>query len=607
MGGVAVNKLFYGDNLWVLRESVRDESVDLIYLDPPFNSQATYNILFQTPAGEASEAQAAAFHDTWHWTDQTETTFDALMAGGTAVARILAALREFMGSSDMMAYLVNMAIRFNELWRVLKPTGNIFLHCDSTASHYLKILLDGVFGAENFRNEIIWRRTGANNSANRFGPIHQNILFYGKSADSTFNKTFGRYTKDYIRSYFTYEDDRGLYQAVSLTGPGIRSGESGRAWRGSNPTASGRHWQPASYVYAKYKELTGKELAPFPLLERLDKLDAAGLIHWGKKAGGQPRYKYYAADAPGVPHQDIWACQPGTEGCVLDKPNECVDEDVRWLTANSRERLGYPTQKPLGLLRRIIMAGSNEGDLVLDPFCGCGTTIHAAHELHRKWIGIDITHYAVTIIEDRLKAQFAESDIGVEGRPITMDGARELARRDKYQFQWWANWLLGVQNYRERKKGADSGIDGMIYFKNGPLGIGRIIVSVKGGDSIAPDMVRALAGTVDREKANLGVLMTLAKPSRTMIAEAAACGFVNTAQGKYPKVQIVTVEELLEKKKINMPQRYEFELDERTAQRAGTREQHPQRELTYVFEGGKDETGMLYPAEHTVARRFKIG
>jgi len=327
-----MNTLYYGDNLDVLRRYLADETVDLVYLDPPFNSNATYNVLFAEQNGSRAAAQVKAFEDSWRWDQAAAAAYQETVERGGQVSLALQAFRTFLGESDMMAYLAMMAPRLVELRRVLKPTGSLYLHCDPTASHYLKMLMDAVFLPTMFRNEVIWRRTGSNSAAKRFGPLHQTLLYYAKTALAAFNAVYAPYTKGYIKDYFTEEDERGRYQSVALTGAGTRTGESGQPWRHYDPTSSGRHWQPASYLYEKYRFLTGEDLAQYPLLERLDKLDAVGLIHWPKKEG-VPRYRYYLADAPGVPLQDIWAYQPGTEGVVNGGKTGCIDEDVKWLTS----------------------------------------------------------------------------------------------------------------------------------------------------------------------------------------------------------------------------------------------------------------------------------
>lgn len=577
--------LYYGDNLQVLREHVETSSVDLVYLDPPFNSDAKYNVLFRTPDGDPSGAQAEAFHDTWSWSEQSEASYDAMMSAGGQGAEILRSFRSFLGTSDMMAYLANMAIRLHEMRRAMKPTGSLYLHCDSNASHYLKVLLDGVFSPKNFRNEIIWKRTGAHNSAQRFGPVHDVILYYSVGDQPKWRQQRQAYDELYKTKFSKVDTATGdRFQDVTLTGPGVRKGDSGKSWRGFDPSEKGRHWQPASYVYAKYEELAGRKLADFPLLKRLDELDRIGMIYWPDKKGGQPRYKQFLKDAPGMALPDVWT-------------------DIDVINSQAKERIGYPTQKPIELLKRIILSSTDVGDVVLDPFCGCGTTVHAAQLLNRSWIGIDVAHYAIGVIEDRLRQEFGTKlKFHVEGRPTEIDGARELARRDKYQFQWWANWLVGVQNYREHRKGADRGIDGVIFFRNGPLGTGRVIVSVKGGDGVSPDMIRALAGTVEREKAELGLFVCLAEPSAKMRQEAAAVGLTKTAHGKFPKIQISTIAELLSNVQPSLPPRYELRPDEVVLKRSKGKEPEPQMAFTFSIRGDKKADTVIYPAERYIGR-----
>lgn len=521
-----MNKLYFGDNLDVLKRHVKDESVDLIYLDPPFNSNAVYNLLFEETGGSPSEAQVEAFRDTWGWGEAAAGAYADILRGGGNLSIFMQSIRAWLGESGMTAYLAMMAVRLSELKRVLKPTGSIYLHCDPTASHYIKLMLDGIFTHQNFQSEIIWKRTSAHSGAKRYGPVHDTILFYSASSDFQWNVIYGPYDQEYIDAFFTHVDEKGRrWRRTDLTGPGVRRGDSGLPWRHYNPTERGRHWQPASYFYDKYKSLTGDDLANYELIDRLEKLDATGLVHWPQKADGMPQGKRLLEDAPGIPLQDIWT-------------------DIKPIHNISSERLGYPTQKPVALLERIINASSKPGDTVLDPFCGCGTTVEAAERLGRNWVGIDVTHYAVTLIEKRLR-QHADSQYEVMGRPTDLAGAHELARRDKYQFQWWAAWLLGAQTYGS-KKGADRGIDANIYFANGPFGFGRIIISVKGGDNPSPIWVRELAGVVDREKAQMGILVTLVEPTKAMRSDATGYDFVEkSAHGRLPRIQIATVADLL--------------------------------------------------------------
>jgi len=274
------NKLYFGDNLHVLREHIAPESVDLVYLDPPFNSNANYNILFKSPEGADSDAQIEAFEDTWHWNDNAEKAFDDVMRSGNSDAfELLRAMRAFLGDNDMMAYLAMMAVRLIELHRVLKPTGSLYLHCDPTASHYLKLLLDGVFGPKSFQSEVVWKRTSAHSGATRYGPIHDIILFYTKSGKYVWNEQLTPYDQVYIDAFFTHTDEEGRrWRRTDLTGPGTRKGDSGKPWRHYDPTESGRHWQPPSYFYDKYKAKTGRELGDFELIDRLEELDRSLIV-----------------------------------------------------------------------------------------------------------------------------------------------------------------------------------------------------------------------------------------------------------------------------------------------------------------------------------------
>lgn len=502
--------MYFGDNLEILRSLVKAESVDLVYLDPPFNSNATYNLLFKSHKGHDSTAQIEAFEDTWHWGEQAEREFNELLhQGNTDVSKMVAALRDFLGDNDMMAYLVMMANRLLELHRVLKPTGSLYLHCDPTASHYLKIVLDGVFGKENYLSEIVWKRSHSHNTAKRYGPIHDTIFFYSKSSSVLWNGITVPLTNSYIESHYKHVENGRHYKRQDITGAGTRNGSTGDVWRGINPTVKGRHWaRPPS---------------------ELDKLDADGKIYWPGKEGAWPYLKLYLDETKGQPIQDVWI-------------------DIDPINPQAFERQGYPTQKPLALLERIIKASSNEGDVVLDPFCGCGTAVHAAQKLGRQWIGIDITHLAIALIEKRLKDAFQGIKFEVHGTPKDIEGASDLAQRDKYQFQWWACALVNAQPYQGKKKGADSGIDGLIFFQDEKDVVKKIVVSVKGGDNISVSMIRDLGHVVDREKAAIGLFVTLAKPTKPMLKEAASAGFyVSPAfqNQQYPKLQILTIDGLL--------------------------------------------------------------
>lgn len=516
------NHLYYGDNLRVLRESIADESVDLIYLDPPFNSNASYNVLFKGPSGNESAAQIEAFDDTWHWTDAAEEAFgEVLKSGATDAAEMLRAMRGFLGENDMMAYLTMMAVRLIELHRVLKPTGSLYLHCDPTASHYLKILLDAVFGKDRMLNELIWKRTFAHGSSKRWGPVHDTIFYYSKSNRHLWTNFRLEHDASYVEKHFNHvEENSGRrFSPITLTGSGTRRGESGQPWKGVDPTESGRHWALPTKILESLGVRSGT------VQERLDKLEEAGYIFWPSKEDGKPRLKHYADALRGVALSDV----------VTDIPP---------ISAHSKERLGYPTQKPVALLERIVAASSNEGDLVLDPFCGCGTTVHAAQKLNRLWIGIDVTHLAIGLIERRLRDAFDDVEFETHGTPQDIGGARALAAQDKYEFEKWALSLIPhAQPWRGGKKGADKGIDGILYVGNKS---DRCIISVKGGEKVGVAMIRDLVGVLDREKAPMGLFVTLTPPTKPMLTEAAAAGQWQIEDMEpVPRVQIVTIEDLL--------------------------------------------------------------
>lgn len=526
------NRLYYGDNLDVLRRYLPDESVDLVYLDPPFKSDANYNVLFAEKSGTKAAAQIKAFEDTWQWDDASAAAYREVVEAGGDVAQAMIAFRTFLGDSDMLAYLAMMAPRLIELRRVLKPTGSIYLHCDPTASHYLKMLMDAVFGPQLFLNEVIWKRTLAHGSASRFGPVHDVVLFYGRTDDYFWGDLRVGYDQEYIDAKFTQIDEASgkLYQAIALTGAGVRHGDSGKPWRGFNPTNDGRHWALPGHITAKLG-ITGDTVQ-----ERLDKLDAVGRIYWPKKEGGKPRLKWFVDDAEGAPIPDVWS-------------------DIPPINSQAQERLGYPTQKPEALLDRIIAASSDEKDLILDPFCGCGTTVASAQKLKRRWIGIDITHLAIGLIKKRLSDAYGQAvsdTYEVIGEPVSVEDARILAGSDPYQFQWWALSLVHARP-AEQKKGKDRGIDGRVYFHDDTSGDSKsIIFSVKAGHT-GPDHVRDLRGTVEREKAAIGVLITMDEPTKEMRKEAATGEFYLSQWGSHPKVQILTVKELLAGKTVNRP------------------------------------------------------
>ncbi len=538
------NTLYFGDNLDVLRSQIKDESVDLVYLDPPFKSNANYNVLFKDRLGQPSESQAEAFRDTWRWGEASRDAYDDVMRANGDLALALTGLRSWLGENPMMAYLAMMAARMIELRRVMKPSASLYLHCDPVASHYLKIILDAVFSPQNFRNEIIWKRTTAHSGSNKYAPVHDVIFYFVKSAECVWHTPRADYTQEYLDKYYKFDDGDGrLYWRDNLCAAGTRKGESGKPWRGIDPTEKGMHWKFT--------------------VQKLEELDKEGRIYWPSR-GIMPQYKRYRSELKGRAISDMW-------------------DDINRINPVGGERMGYPTQKPVDLLERIITTSSNPGDTILDPFCGCGTTVEAAEKLGRSWLGIDVTHYAITLIEKRLSR--GDAKYRVEGRPTDLDGARELFRRDAHQFQWWASWLLGAQSYREAKRGADRGIDGNIFFSNGPFGTGRIIISVKGGENIGPQFVRDLRGTIEREAAAMGILVMLAEPTRAMTSEAAASGVVErSAHGRMPRIQIVTIEDILSGRVPHLPP---IPPPQHSVTPARRRRASKQMELLLPFEGEK--------------------
>ena len=514
---MAENKLYYGDNLDVLRRYVKGESVDLVYLDPPFNSRQDYNVLFAERDGTRSSSQIKAFEDTWEWNMDAEAAYQEIVEAGGRVSDVMRAFRTFLGHSDMMAYLAMMAPRLVELRRVLKVTGSIYLHCDPTASHYLKILMDAIFGPQFFANEIVWKRSSAHSDAKQgakhFGRVTDTILFFSRSEARTWNPLYTPYEQHYIdRDYRRVDENGRRYRISDLQGPGgAAKGNPYYEFLGVT-----RYWR-----YSK---------------EKMIELHRQGRIVQ-TRPGAIPAYKRYLDEMPGVPVQNLWA-------------------DIPVINNRSQEYLPYPTQKPEGLLERIINASSNEGDLVLDPFCGCGTAVVVAQALKRRWIGIDITHLAINLIKKRLNDRFKgeiEGTYDVIGEPTTLEEADALAKENPMQFQWWSLGLVGARPF-EQKKGSDRGIDGRLYFHDDKSGkTKQIILSVKAGQ-VHASYVRDLRGVLDREKAEIGVLITMEKPTKPMLKEAAEAGFYSTeAWGKFPRIQILTVAQLLEGKGILYP------------------------------------------------------
>lgn len=546
------NTLFYGDNLTVLRDYIATESIDLIYLDPPFNSNRDYNVLFKDESGIDAEAQIVAFEDTWHWGPTAAATYYELVTDAPErIVTAIGALRDLIGTNQMMAYLVMMTARLVELHRVLKPTGSLYLHCDPTASHYLKVILDAIFGAQNFRSEIIWKRTSAHSDtkqgAKQPGRIHDVILFYTKSGEWTWNPVYMPYDDEYTESHYRHieENTRRRYRIDNLTAakPG---GDTQYEWRVKRQLPNG-DWQAdlddeylnpqPGYEYKGVPPYNNRYWAYSK--ENMRQLEREGRLYYAQT--GMPNYKRYLDEMPGVPLQDLWLDIPPVLGT---------------------ERLGYPTQKPLELLERIIEASSDPGDMVLDPFCGCGTAIAAAEKLGRQWIGIDITHLSIALQKYRLQDMFPDVEFDVIGEPETLSGAQQLAHDDRFQFEWWALSLVRAKptgssaDSKRGKKGSDKGIDGVINFIDDGSGRPkRVLVQVKSG-KVSSAQIRDLLGTVQREKAAIGVFITLEDPTRDMISEAASAGFYKSPfTGQiFPRIQIFTIDDLLHGAEISMPQ-----------------------------------------------------
>lgn len=520
-GSIAKNCLYYGDNLDVLREHVADASIDLIYLDPPFNSNRRYSVLFKEKSGDDAQAQIEAFEDTWTWSQDAEAAYLEVMNGNApnAVKDALEAMRRLLGDNDVLAYLVMMTTRLRELHRVLKSTGSLYLHCDPTASHYLKIMLDAIFGPTAFANEVIWKRSHAHNSASRYGRNHDVILFYRKGSQTTWNQVYQDYDAEYVAKHYKHVDPATgrRYKRENPTGAGTRTGATGQPWRGIDPTAKGRHW------------------AKTPA--EMDRLDAEGRIYWPNKPGSWPYLIQYLDDMPGVPGQDLWL-------------------DIDPINMIAAERLGYPTQKPLALLERIVLASSNPGDVVLDPFAGCGTAVDAAQKLGRRWIGIDVTTLAIDLIDARLRHTYSEeirATYEIRGIPRDRAGAEALFRQSAFEFERWC--VMELDGQPNEKQVGDRGVDGVIRFPLNAQGDSdRILVSVKGG-ATNPGHVRDLIGTVKSQRAAMGVFVTMNEPTRGMLEAANHSGsYVHPANAQhFPKVQIVTVKELLEDKRPRMP------------------------------------------------------
>lgn len=489
-----MRKLYAGDCLDILRDELEipPASIDLIYLDPPFNSRSKYNLPFK---GEYKHAKPVmAFTDTWKWGDEQEQYYETLKKGerkSQLLARVVGNVRDIQtpvrGGSDLSAYLVNMTARLVKMRTVLKETGSIFLHCDPTASHYLKMIMDVIFGENNFRNEIIWHYDKWTNASSHFQKNHDTILYYAKKKGRhTFNKLFSdKISPHYEKGYHTNVVAGGVSQLL---------------------------------VYDREKARLKIESGKYDRVVYRDKQTKVAL-------------------------PDVW--------------------QVPIINPMAKERMGYPTQKPLELLIRIIESASNEGDVVLDPFCGCGTTTEAAEKLKRQWIGIDISTFATGLIRERIVRNFkaiTKSMIEMHGVPVDIQMARELADKDKFEFEKWVCGAVGAYGmyHAPGTRGADKGVDGVLEFY--PFHFGEkpkkkyAIIQVKGG-KVSPDSVRALYQTVKDTNAKAGIMVCFEKYMKTVENNRSKETFTDDSDSSpYPVIQGFSVEQLLSDERLNLPQ-----------------------------------------------------
>ena len=534
-----IGRLYYGDCLTIMRDHMNLGSVDLIYLDPPFNSNREYNAIYKDETGRPLPDQINAFCDMWELDEERERalrTMPMLMREAGIDDEAVEFWRLWMNAlrktnPRLLAYLSYMVERLLLMKRILKPTGSLYLHCDPSASHYIKVMMDAVFGHDNFRSEVIWKRSHAHNSARRWGPVHDTILFYSRTDKYRWNRTFQSYDQDYIDRYFKFDDEdgRGRYWTGDLTGAGIRNGPSGQPWRGHDVEAKGRHW-----AYAP---------------DELDRLDNENRIYWPKTKSAMPKLKRYLSKAKGIPAQDV----------LFDVPS------LQRMSASYSESLGYATQKPLALLERIIEASSDPGDIVFDPFCGCATTLEAAHRLGRQWIGIDIAIHAIKrVAKVRLleRMHLVEGEhFTIEGVPRNAEGARDLWTRDKYHFQKWA--VEQVDGFVTTRQSGDGGVDGRIYFAMPEddsykrRGLESMAIEVKGGKNVGINVIRELRGVLDNDEALLAGLIILEplgeRKERNFRAFMADAGDLSVLGVQYSRLQMLTVDEILEGKRFHTP------------------------------------------------------
>ena len=541
------NELYYGDNLDVLRRKIAPESVDLCYIDPPFNSKRNYFQIYNNQGSE-DRAQAQAFVDTWNWGEEANAGLDYVLdierlaprAGDTRwteqTVELIRGLAKVLGKGSLLAYLVHMTLRIVEIHRVLKPTGSFYLHCDPTASHYLKLVLDAVFCGQggDYINEITWKRadTVKGNTGQGMRCFDKNtdtILFYTKSSDATFNAQYAQYSEKYLKDFYKFvEPDTGRrYRLISMTAPG--------------DAAKGNPIYPVMGV-ERYWRYTKERMQGY--------IDAGMVVQ--TKPGNVPQRKLYLDEGKGVPVQSLW-------------------DDVPALHSQAAERLGYPTQKPEALLERIIKASSNEGDTVLDAYCGCGTTVAVAQRLGRRWIGIDITYQSISLILKRFRDPFREDEAGwkaleatikLDGVPRDFESAMALANRKddktRKEFEKWA--VLTFSNNQARineKKGADGGIDGIAYFLIDKDTNGKAIFQVKSRPGTRADLATLNSDRL-REKAEFGFLICTGPadaPTKAMREEILAAGKYQhpLLNRQDDRLQVVLLPELFQGKRLDLP------------------------------------------------------
>lgn len=535
-----MNKLWYGDNLTIM-QGMGKHSVDLIYLDPPFNSKQNYNLLYKTMTGKPVPEQVEAFCDTWEMDAQKE-----------AIARSMPVLMREHGVDDyyvdfwrlwmqalrtsqphLLAYLIFMVQRMLHMKSILRPTGSIYLHCDQSASHYIKVMMDGIFGHENFRNEIIWKRQSAHSDAkSKFSVVADTILFYSYGKKAIFFPQYTEHDPAYVEKNYRFDDSdgRGMFRLADMSAP-----KGGGMAAINRTTGLPNGW----HVYKGYEPpATGWRYSP----KTMARLDAEGRIYFPVHKDGTPdtskrlSLKRYLEEQKGNIVTNIWADIPPVQ---------------------NGESLGYPTQKPIALLERIILSSSRVGDIVFDPFCGCGTTIYAAHKTGRSWIGCDIAILSIKLVREYLQEKYRlveGHDYTVDGIPTSVAGAQELFNKDPSTFQNW--FVERVGGFPMQRKSADRGIDGRIYFET-QHGLREMMIQVKGGKHVRPTDVRDLRGVLEREQnAELAGFLSLTPPTKAMLTEAAEAGTYEYRGVQYPRIQFLTADDVLvDKREFRMPAR----------------------------------------------------